>query len=424
MRSRKRIAQVGRLLQALGRRACRRWSSSPADHGEAFGEHGEISHSIFVYDTTLRVPLIVAGPGRRDGRRPRRCGARRPCADGAARNSASPRFDSDGIDSRRAAARARAADARALRRDRSRRCSTSAGARCARCDAGGWKYIAAPKPELFDLATDPCRDTEPRRVGCAARCGAERARRSDLAADADDKGRGGSRGRGAAAGARLRRRRCDGVPRRRARSEGSARARGAHRAGDVGRARRVPRSRQALEQILKDDPSQPAGAPAARLPAARREQCADARTALPRARSPAICPVRTRYLGLAACQAAARRFAGAERDAERRPEAAEPDNPVVVANLGILLSDSGHPAEAVPLLERALALDPTSTRRASTSRSPTAAAGQRAARRRDAPTSCCERLPPDAPAAARGRAAPRHGTVRAVCAADPAESTI
>jgi choline-sulfatase len=34
-----------------------------ADHGEAFGEHGEESHSLFVYDSTLRVPLLVRGPG-------------------------------------------------------------------------------------------------------------------------------------------------------------------------------------------------------------------------------------------------------------------------------------------------------------------------------------------------------------------------
>src|SRR5205823_4439183 len=33
------------------------------DHGEAFGEHGEYAHSIFVYDTTLRVPLIMSGAG-------------------------------------------------------------------------------------------------------------------------------------------------------------------------------------------------------------------------------------------------------------------------------------------------------------------------------------------------------------------------
>jgi choline-sulfatase len=34
-----------------------------SDHGEAFGEHGEESHSLFVYDTTLRVPLILRGTG-------------------------------------------------------------------------------------------------------------------------------------------------------------------------------------------------------------------------------------------------------------------------------------------------------------------------------------------------------------------------
>jgi arylsulfatase A-like enzyme len=39
-----------------------------SDHGDAFGEHGEIGHRRYVYDTTLRVPLIVKGvpgpPGR------------------------------------------------------------------------------------------------------------------------------------------------------------------------------------------------------------------------------------------------------------------------------------------------------------------------------------------------------------------------
>lgn len=29
-----------------------------SDHGEALGEHGEINHSTFIYDTTLKVPLI------------------------------------------------------------------------------------------------------------------------------------------------------------------------------------------------------------------------------------------------------------------------------------------------------------------------------------------------------------------------------
>ena len=57
--------QVGRVIEALGPEAASSLIVVAADHGEAFGEHGEVSHSLFVYDTTLRVPLIVAGPGTR-----------------------------------------------------------------------------------------------------------------------------------------------------------------------------------------------------------------------------------------------------------------------------------------------------------------------------------------------------------------------
>ncbi|MFT7464959.1 MAG: arylsulfatase A-like enzyme [Pseudohongiellaceae bacterium] len=42
-----------------------------SDHGESFGEFGERSHGLFVYDATMRVPLIVVPPGAvpGDGRR-------------------------------------------------------------------------------------------------------------------------------------------------------------------------------------------------------------------------------------------------------------------------------------------------------------------------------------------------------------------
>jgi arylsulfatase A-like enzyme len=32
------------------------------DHGESFGEHGELSHGMTIYDATLRVPLLVVSP--------------------------------------------------------------------------------------------------------------------------------------------------------------------------------------------------------------------------------------------------------------------------------------------------------------------------------------------------------------------------
>ena len=34
-----------------------------ADHGESLGDHGELTHGIFAYEPTLRVPLIVAELG-------------------------------------------------------------------------------------------------------------------------------------------------------------------------------------------------------------------------------------------------------------------------------------------------------------------------------------------------------------------------
>ena len=59
-------AQLSRLLQGLGQASS---SEAPpivlvtADHGESLGEHGEDTHGIFIYDATLRVPLLVTGPG-------------------------------------------------------------------------------------------------------------------------------------------------------------------------------------------------------------------------------------------------------------------------------------------------------------------------------------------------------------------------
>ena len=34
-----------------------------ADHGESLGEHGEVTHAVLIYEATLHVPFILAGPG-------------------------------------------------------------------------------------------------------------------------------------------------------------------------------------------------------------------------------------------------------------------------------------------------------------------------------------------------------------------------
>jgi choline-sulfatase len=58
-------AVVGSILDAAGYGS----ATSPlvvvaGDHGESLGDHGESTHGLFVYDAALRVPLIVAWPGR------------------------------------------------------------------------------------------------------------------------------------------------------------------------------------------------------------------------------------------------------------------------------------------------------------------------------------------------------------------------
>jgi arylsulfatase A-like enzyme len=53
-------AQTGRLLDHLAGlgRLRRSLVVITSDHGEALGEHGEISHAYFAYDSTMRVPLL------------------------------------------------------------------------------------------------------------------------------------------------------------------------------------------------------------------------------------------------------------------------------------------------------------------------------------------------------------------------------
>ncbi|HET7291943.1 MAG TPA: sulfatase-like hydrolase/transferase [Vicinamibacteria bacterium] len=57
--------QLGRLLDALESDG-RLGSTLVAvlgDHGEMLGEHGEQTHSFFVYEAAVRIPLVLSGPG-------------------------------------------------------------------------------------------------------------------------------------------------------------------------------------------------------------------------------------------------------------------------------------------------------------------------------------------------------------------------
>src|SRR6185369_11000971 len=58
-------AQVARALDWLERSGQRDHTIVvvTGDHGEGLGDHGELTHGMLAYDSTLRVPLVLSVPG-------------------------------------------------------------------------------------------------------------------------------------------------------------------------------------------------------------------------------------------------------------------------------------------------------------------------------------------------------------------------
>lgn len=128
-----------------------------ADHGESLGEHGERTHGTFLYDATIRVPLVIRLPGARGAglvvappvetadiapTLAAMAGGSLPAPiDG---RSLLPLIDGEPGDPERAAYAESYyqnvllgwAPLRAIRTDR-------------------WKYVEAPRPELYDVRQDP-----------------------------------------------------------------------------------------------------------------------------------------------------------------------------------------------------------------------------------------------------------------------------
>ncbi len=153
--------QVGRLLQELQQRglAERTVVAVAADHGEGLGDHGEQTHGLLLYEPTLRVPLLLRGPGLSAGkvsRTPVALGDRAPTLAGLLGRTL-PAPAGSALDGRDLSAALRKGDE-----------PTPADlyAETRYPAAFGWsplaalrrrdlKYIAAPRPELYDLARDP-----------------------------------------------------------------------------------------------------------------------------------------------------------------------------------------------------------------------------------------------------------------------------
>jgi choline-sulfatase len=127
-----------------------------ADHGESLGEHGEQTHAIFVYDATVRVPLIIRAPW-----------LLKPGVYGAPVRSVdiSPTIlDGLGlpalekIDGRSLLTAMEGKEPAPDLPQYSESLLSEVGFGMAPLFAvrdGGYKYIRAPRPELYDLRKDP-----------------------------------------------------------------------------------------------------------------------------------------------------------------------------------------------------------------------------------------------------------------------------
>ncbi len=154
---------VARLLDGLARagRADDALIAVTADHGEGLGEHDEATHTVYVYDSTLRVPCILWAKGRFP--------AGRVVADTRSTTAIAPTIlELLGLDA--PAAMYGRSFARELSRSNAPRSEPAIDdlvyfeseapayyygfARLAGVEAGGAKLIVAPRPELYRPASD------------------------------------------------------------------------------------------------------------------------------------------------------------------------------------------------------------------------------------------------------------------------------
>lgn len=355
--------EIGRLLQSLDPVRRDTLIVVAGDHGEAFGEHGEYAHSIFVYDTTLRVPLILNGPGIRRAQRGARFGVSvndpvtlADIAPTTMRLLGQPMKDVDGVDLT-PALEGKPLGSRELYAESFAPLVEFGWAPLRAIRSGPWKFIAAPKPELFDIEHDAGEqsnvagaqgvvahqlDQRVSRYSGASLPGASTAQTDPQAAER-------LRALGYSAGSR--RDPDGGRPDPKDRRELAARI-AQVASGELAGTALV----SALEGIVRDDPRN--GQAHMRLGYARLQSgdCARAKAEFQAAIASDL-PSTDAHLGLATCLGRERELGSAERvlDEARR---LEPDNPAILANIGILLAAKGDVPGAIDALTTALTVDP------------------------------------------------------------------
>jgi choline-sulfatase len=152
--------QLGRLLTAVAKK------SSPentliavlSDHGESLAEHGEYTHGVFLYDSTLRIAFLLSGPGVPAGLRVKpqaRAIDLLPTVLELMGGKAPPSVQGASLVST-----FKGKEAAAWSYEESLYPKINMGwAELRGIRTNHWKYIRAPKPELYDLTKDPAETT-------------------------------------------------------------------------------------------------------------------------------------------------------------------------------------------------------------------------------------------------------------------------
>ncbi len=347
--------EAGRLLAALGDRAQETLVIVTADHGEAFGEHGEIGHSMFVYDTTLRVPLLLRGPAIDPGLVVRDDVSLVDVAATIAELTGIPAARSDGL-SLAAAMGGRTIGPRELYAESFAPYFDFGWAGLRSVRDGSIKYIAAPKPELYDLARDQGETVN--RVALDPTQSARLQERADRWSPTDFDPTAPASGE---ATARLRA--LGYLSGGRAPQASGARADPKDMIGVASRMAMVTSGEvqgeavvTTLEEILRDDPANPQAHLRLGFAEIARGRCRAAEPHLRAALSAGV-PTADAALGLAQCRSEAGDVQGAA-EALAAGRRAEPGNPVVAANLGLLALQEKRLPEAVALLREAVTTDP------------------------------------------------------------------
>jgi choline-sulfatase len=153
--------QLARLLNALDTRneTSRTVVLVTADHGESLGEHGEGTHGVFIYDATIRVPWVMAGPQIAAGRVSRIVARSIDVLPTLADYAGLARLnDVDGRSLRPAADGQKMSDAPSYAESLYPEMELGWASLYA-WRTGGFKFIKAPHPELYDLEHDASETT-------------------------------------------------------------------------------------------------------------------------------------------------------------------------------------------------------------------------------------------------------------------------